>query len=258
MAVHLEPWEIVGRIVTSLLFLGESPLAGEGVLAPNDAPFWSLNYEAMYYWLFAAWVFLRGYRRLLAVCLIAAFAGPLVLLLLPCWLVGIAVHRLAGRSRMSGPTAAAAFATSLLALVAVWYCDLPMIAYQALRHYLPLYRMRFSNRFVTDYLVAFLVGMHFLAAARFPAEKERLMRFALPIRTLAGGSLTIYLFHLPLAFLAIQWLGLSGWPALAAVVLPLIPLAWVTEHRRGSLRRLLERWAPRWGSRHVRGTPRVS
>jgi peptidoglycan/LPS O-acetylase OafA/YrhL len=75
----------------SAVFLGESWTLA--VLPGFNVPFWSLNYEAWYYALFAAATFLRGRLRAAALAAAALLAGPKILLLLPVWLIGVVAWR---------------------------------------------------------------------------------------------------------------------------------------------------------------------
>ena len=75
----------------SVVFLGQSWTLD--VAPRSDLPFWSLNYEAWYYVLFAAATFLRGWRRMAALSAAALMAGPKILLLFPVWLMGAAAWR---------------------------------------------------------------------------------------------------------------------------------------------------------------------
>ena len=72
----------------SAVFLGESWTLRS--LPGLNVPYWSLNYEAWYYILFAAATFLRGRRRVGAIIGAALLTGPKILLLLPVWLMGVA------------------------------------------------------------------------------------------------------------------------------------------------------------------------
>ncbi len=75
----------------STVFLGESWTIR--VLPGFNVPYWSLNYEAWYYVLFAAAIFLRGRPRIAAVIVAALLAGPRIFFLLPVWLMGVAAWR---------------------------------------------------------------------------------------------------------------------------------------------------------------------
>jgi peptidoglycan/LPS O-acetylase OafA/YrhL len=54
---------------------------------PNLTAFWSLTFEVAYYIAIALFVFTRGRTRVLGLGLLAAVAGPTVVLLAPTWLL---------------------------------------------------------------------------------------------------------------------------------------------------------------------------
>jgi len=70
----------------NVAFLSQSGAAYGPVWNP---PYWSLCYEVWYYALFGAAVYLPPARRMLWLVLLAAIAGPRILLLLPVWLAGV-------------------------------------------------------------------------------------------------------------------------------------------------------------------------
>lgn len=104
---------ILGAAAWSIVTLRDGPLAGPphnlelsgaallwpamflsermGIGPAGNPPYWSLCYEVAYYALFGAAWFLRGWRRVVAVAVIAALAGGKVLLLAPVWLMGVVV-----------------------------------------------------------------------------------------------------------------------------------------------------------------------
>jgi peptidoglycan/LPS O-acetylase OafA/YrhL len=213
------------------------------MLAPNNGPFWSLNYEAMYYWIFGAWHFLRGWWRWPVVVALVLLAGPRIMVLMPCWLAGVLVYRWQGRIVLPPVVATGLLLASLAAFGAYCAWDVGIAIHQAIRHVVPLYRLRFSLAVVGDYLLTLIVALNFLAVAA-GGMPQALLRAAGPIRSAAASTLTVYLFHVPLAFLAAGVLGLGGWALMAAVVLPLAPLSLLTEQRRGAWRRALEDVVP--------------
>ena len=77
-------------LAANLTFVGQSWSAN--VIPPTNPAFWSLCYEVMYYALFGCAMYLRGGARVAACVAVAAIAGPKVLLLLPCWLAGVAAY----------------------------------------------------------------------------------------------------------------------------------------------------------------------
>src|SRR4029077_14987076 len=75
----------------SAVFLGQSWTLD--LLPGSNVPYWSLDYEAWYYVIFAGAVFLRGWCRIAALGAAALLAGPKILLLLPTWVMGAAAWR---------------------------------------------------------------------------------------------------------------------------------------------------------------------
>ncbi len=73
-------------------------------LSPQfNTPVWSIGFEFWYYVLFAVFVFCRGRFRWPILALIACGIGPKILLLMPPWLLGVALYR--WRARITLPTA---------------------------------------------------------------------------------------------------------------------------------------------------------
>jgi peptidoglycan/LPS O-acetylase OafA/YrhL len=58
----------------------------------SNSPFWSLNYEVIYYVIYACVFYLSGSKRWIWTAVIAFIAGPKILLLLPAWLLGCFAH----------------------------------------------------------------------------------------------------------------------------------------------------------------------
>src|SRR6516225_1730546 len=87
---HSTTHPVIGYTL-SAVFLGESWTTR--VLPGFNVPYWSLNYEAWYYVLFAAGIFLRGWLRMAALTIAIALAGPRIICLLPVWLMGAAAWR---------------------------------------------------------------------------------------------------------------------------------------------------------------------
>jgi peptidoglycan/LPS O-acetylase OafA/YrhL len=89
--------------LTSALFLNEIWFAS---LAPQfNVPVWSIGFEAWYYALFAIFLFGRGAARWTGLVLAALFMGPKILLLLPAWILGVALYRWRDKLSLSLPIA---------------------------------------------------------------------------------------------------------------------------------------------------------
>jgi len=171
----------------SALFLGESWALA--ILPGRNVPFWSLNYEAWYYILFAAAIFLRGRRRNAVLAGAALLAGPKILLLFPIWLLGVGAWRWRARlpSRWGEPLLVAAL-TALLGLEAMGGQDL---FWHPEANWLP------PSYSAYDYVIGALIALVILALAnaKLPMPGSRWEGL---VRWLAGTSFGLYLLHYPL------------------------------------------------------------
>jgi len=232
--VSLSPAERFLGYPLSLVFLGES--WGLTMLPGFNVPFWSLNYEAWYYVLFGAALFLRGRRRTIAVVAAALLSGPKILLLLPIWLMG----RLAWRWRAAlpawqGPPLAFAAVAAFAALDAL---GAPHLFGVAATPWLPF---SFS---AYDYVVGALVAVFITALAntplRLPGNREQRL-----IRWLAGTSFGLYLYHYPLLnFFGTVVPGSAADTMHGVLVFGLtlgvaLPLAHLTEQWKKPMKRML-------------------
>jgi peptidoglycan/LPS O-acetylase OafA/YrhL len=239
----LAPWQWLRNTLFSALFLSES--FGTGL--PGNPPFWSLCYEVWFYVLFGAAFYLRGRARLICVPLLAALAGPNILLLLPAWLAGAWVARTDLWRRLSRPLA------WLLALMGLAAIPLAVPVAQklatALKAFVP-WTLRYSEFAVTDWIVAVAVAVCFVAMRRLISAEGRLLTACQrPIRYFAGMSFSLYLLHWPVVTLLHQWgvdpmAGNVGMAAYLAMIVAICAVfAHFTEHKRDIVRGWLERLA---------------
>jgi peptidoglycan/LPS O-acetylase OafA/YrhL len=206
---------------------------------PVNSPYWSLNYEAWYYALFAAWTWSRGPWRAALPIALAAVAGPRILLLLPAWLAGVAVARC--HPALTVRQALLLFAaTGMLASVMAG-SDLDGRIAEAMASHWPraMERLFGSHRFVGDTALALVVAIHFAAAARLGPAAACLQAWAPAVRRCAGYTFSAYLYHMPLFVL------LWSVSELRPLCLPLLAVGIVvlgrcTEHRGTAVRRWLE------------------
>jgi peptidoglycan/LPS O-acetylase OafA/YrhL len=228
------------EILSALLFLSESWQTG---FAPN-APYWSLCYEVWFYALFAAATFLAGWKRATWVIVLAAIAGPKVLLLLPGWLVGVALARLPAARAVPAWLGAVFVALAMASLIAV-----PLVTpvlQNALRELVPV-RLHYSTYALSDLPLALCIALGFAGLRALTLGAARwLDPIAPPIRYAANMSFSLYLLHWPL----LKLLRVARAPDNGAVgfvfVLAIILLAsgvfaTITERHRARVRVLIER-----------------
>jgi peptidoglycan/LPS O-acetylase OafA/YrhL len=231
--------------LANLFFLAD----GWGVYwqAPLNGPFWSLNYEAWYYAIFAAFMFAGRRCRWWCAAALAAAAGPKLLLLLPCWLAGVVLYH--ARPAFSARLALLLFMASLLAYAAFFWFDVgnAIRAWMFVRWPERVDGLALSGRFVGDYICALIVVVNFAAAANLGRYARLLFWGERPIRACASLTLSIYLYHMPLTALVYAGLGLRAWWAPGIVALMVCGLGVVTERSRWRLRAALQRivFAPR-------------
>jgi peptidoglycan/LPS O-acetylase OafA/YrhL len=226
----------VPRSAANALFLGETWFYD--ATPPLNGPFWSLNYEAWFYAIFGAWAYLPGRARLPAAGVLAALAGPKILLLMPCWLFGVWVYRSIGRWNLSETAAVALWAVSLCAALLLVKSGLPTRLHDALQGRWPgvAHQLAFSGYVLTDYPLAVLVALNFYAAAHIRRLGRVLLLCAPPIRACASYTLTTYLFHVPLLVLSWDVLHLPAGACLAALAASIAVVGNLTERRRRAFR----------------------
>ena len=243
-------------VVLPLVFLSES---GPGNGLVWNPPFWSLCYEVWFYALFGASVFLKGRNRVACLALFALIAGWKILLMMPIWLMGVAlvrwsnvlaVRRVTGVMLLLAGLAVVGLADHYAKDGVFWLRGLLGVEDNV---------MGFSQFVLTDTamgagIAAIFVGIRpfadRLAAALRPVERQ--------IAWLAGSSFTLYVLHNPMLLMlrahgigAGENLGLAL-TMFALVVLSCGMLAPLVEHRSPQVRATLRNLArPRQSAQPV-------
>jgi peptidoglycan/LPS O-acetylase OafA/YrhL len=240
---------ILVRITASLAFLNE--FWWISIQTFSNTPYWSLSYEVWYYVLFGVFVFWRGRGRPWALAVAALLTGPKILLLLPVWLLGVAVYRSAPWTKIGPGSGLALFVGSLVLLVLFHRHDVDVFFFEWLKSQVgeAFHRqMTWSRYFISDYLLGLVVAANFVGFRA--AEKvlgKPLKAFARPIRMAAGFTLSMYLFHRPLIYFFTAWFdGDPGRPwfwlsVVGATTISIVVLGLLTEHRKDAWRRFFDR-----------------
>ena len=221
------------------VFLGQSWTLNVG--PPENAPYWSLCYEVWYYAIFGAAFYLTGSKRWIAIAVASLLAGPKILLLMPCWLIGVALHRNISRFRRSNVEAAYLFIGSAIVYLVFFWFDASIAIRRYLEAPLILFYLRASNQFIGDTILAIVVALNFIAVAKFQENSTHALVRIRPVAAwFAGATLSFYLFHYPLLQFS-KANGYTGALSLVALIGMLFLLASVTERRRKGFRDVLER-----------------
>ncbi|WP_260924262.1 acyltransferase family protein [Novosphingobium sp. 9] len=229
------------QTVWPLLFLNARPGFAEPVW---NMPYWSLAYEVWYYALFAMALYLQGARRWIALIVGVVLAGPMVILLAPAWLAGVALCHIPALRRAPG------WPAPVLLVLSASFVGWIMTARDATKAMLAQAlgpHLSWSEWALADAPVAIAVVFAFVAlrplATLFETPLARLER---PARVLSGFSFTLYLFHWPLLELARSWgirelrSPLAFMATLAAICLLCWAISLATEHQSPRLRRWIQ------------------
>jgi peptidoglycan/LPS O-acetylase OafA/YrhL len=205
------------------------------VALPYNGPFWSLNYEVWYYVLFGIWCYHPS--RLLLLCAIV-IAGPKILLLLPVWMLGVWLQR--RMTFLERRMALWIFVVTLVAGLAFFWIDVGVRIREVMRGILPeaMDLARGSNQFVGDFLLGLVVALNFLAAGSL--AMGLLLKCEKAIRYLSSFTFSMYVFHMPLAVLIWNGLGVhAALPFCGLLLLGVVGMGELTERRTKWYRSLL-------------------
>ena len=226
-------WQNIG---INAIFLGQSWVD----IAPAfNPPFWSLNYEVWYYIIFGAWLFASS--RLFAI-LAALIAGPKILLLLPIWLVGVALYKWMPTLKPS--RAAWLFVSTVVTGLAFIWFDVSVHIREAMKATWPvaMSHTQGSNQFVGDFILGLIVAANFTAAASLRMTALQMLR--VPIRYLSSFTFSIYVFHMPLTVLLWNGLAIHNAVGFYAILAVLIYFFGELTERRTQFYRALLKWQP--------------
>ncbi|MFZ1773758.1 MAG: acyltransferase [Rhizobiaceae bacterium] len=260
-APFYEPIPLGELLARGLSFSNEWFL--DSVRLGSNGPWWSLSYEAGYYALFGAAFFLRGPARIAIMLAVAVLIGPRPLLLLPVWLSGVVLWRLAaaGRLNLGAPLAWTFAVLPPLAYGACLALDVPHALMNASAQMTGLevktWRVLtgFSDEILWNSLVAALMSLHLAGIASLPQRSlpapAMSVRAAKAVKWLAGGTFSLYLMHYPVLQFAdavlpeTMNLPVRDLALLSASALVPLWLAGLTERRLGALRQFLSGMALR-------------
>ncbi len=157
-----------------------------------NGPFWSLTFEVGFYFLFASFVFFKGWRRVTFIILASLLFGPDVITYLPIWLLGCLVYFLHKRIENANIILSLFFfTTSLSALL-----FLTPYLYSSINA-TPGFVLTSRNVYA-DYIVASIFAVNLLFSNYTSMITVVLFRFKIIITFLASCTFSLYLFHRPL------------------------------------------------------------
>jgi peptidoglycan/LPS O-acetylase OafA/YrhL len=208
-----------------------------------NRPLWSLSYEFWYYALFGVAVFTTStVRKLILLVIIAIIVGPNILLLMPCWILGVLLFLIQEKLRIDRRVAYLGFFLSLSAFIYIvaFLKEIP----QGLGHK-PLL---FSGAFISDWGAAIGIFMCIFFFDRAMGSQPAPSLFQPVVRFCSDHTFSLYLYHYPLIIFVTAANFVNDrsplWVLLfyAVVILLLVlALSSFTEAKRGAWRQLFER-----------------
>lgn len=182
------------------LFLTFNSQSWLGFLFPaGNFPYWSLSFEVWYYVFFGTLLFARK-LKIVAIITVLLLMGPYIILFLPLWGLGSVLYFAKDKFVPSRFIAAMLFCVTFVLFIAIKITHLDNIVdtynvalLGSLNSYLP------AKQFLGDYLLAISATLNFFAAYHLNVPFNRVT--ANVIKTVAGFSFSIYMFHTPLFLL---------------------------------------------------------
>ncbi|MDP9096527.1 MAG: hypothetical protein M3N26_08265, partial [Pseudomonadota bacterium] len=162
-------------------------------------PAWSLSYEAWYYAIYASFIFAPVRWRWHAAAVCVLLAGPPIVALMPCWLLGTWLYKRRTSLVLPPTLAYALFAACIALYAAVYTIDLGGQARVWLSDMTGnhSFRLRASTKFATDFLDACLFAGTIVAVGSMPAINRALAAARSAFRAISSKTFSLYLYHMP-------------------------------------------------------------
>ena len=225
------------RIVAVLFFVNQS--YGHDIALMSNSPIWSMGYEVPYYIVFGLFFYVANPWRWLLIAVFAALQGPNIFVLFPLWLSGCWLYLWCKYCQQS--TAYGLSALLLLALVGSWWLVAPPvnIALPESWQWLEVIWRGRSLQFPSFYMAGVLTILGLVSAWHLQSLFTGLLiKMSKPIKWLAGGSFSLYLYHFPLLVMVRAMVPYDKTDALSKiavfifVVICSYALAQITERRK--------------------------
>jgi peptidoglycan/LPS O-acetylase OafA/YrhL len=247
------------QIAANLTFTAEA--WGLDLPVSFNSVFWSLSYECTYYAIYGIAFFGRGKWRVISLAALCALMGPPIVSMLPLWLLGCWIHDLYQKLRHKPGRGILLVTGAVAAIMAVGLIARTFLhgagpalhhaavtfagpAHEAARRWNLHLLMRASPRFYMVGVPAAVIILIVLLAL----ERTSLVRTSPVVRitrSIADGTFSLYLLHLPLLVLAAAYLPYdhsSSWQKIA-VLMAIIILCTLAELRINRLKNWMRRAA---------------
>lgn len=167
----------------------------------TNGPLWSLSYEAAYYALFGVALFTKGVARVVGLVALTWLAGLNVLLLMPAWLLGVALWHWLRSERACSFSRGMGWALALVGpsfYLAGQMAAMPVVLAAMTADLLGVADARmvlgFSDEFTWNLFIGLCTVAHVSGVAILNPQK---MWGTQAIRWMAGATFSIYVTHYP-------------------------------------------------------------
>ena len=184
-----------------IVFLNLNQIWQWSSLVSTNGTFWSVAYEFWYYIFWGIIMFIPNKLvKTVLILLTALLIGPKIIVLMPCWLVGVAIYYIYKKENtnekyMHVNIARILFYVSFILML----CLLFSIIEFPFKQYFPNGKppLFFSSNFLNDYLFSAVVAanIYFSSRSNFNVLSDKIIK---PVNFLSNGTFTLYLFHYPL------------------------------------------------------------
>ncbi len=191
------------RAFISVFFLNEIWFLS--VMTFSNVPYWSLGYEIWYYFLFGIILYCPPKYRNWGIAATCLFLGPKILLLLPCWLIGVAAYRVQREKQWSTAFAAVVWLASATGFWYYHHIDLMRAFGEGwLRPTIGLWlfdNLTFSHYFAADWVLSVLVALNFVASRRLLSSGLSISKvFQKRVNQIGALTFALYIIHFPLLY----------------------------------------------------------
>jgi len=199
--------QIIQRILLNLTFLSQS--WNLNATPPLNGPFWSVQYEFMYYLIIASWLLVKNNFKYVLILIIILLSGLKVMLLFPCWLIGSLLYLLISKKKtLNFGLSVILFFSTLILLFFILSGKINLPFEKTIGdHDFFGFLLFFSWNYKADILFSLIVATNVFAIFGLSKKIEYLNSSSIvnklhsKIQIMSNCSYTLYLFHLPLLFL---------------------------------------------------------
>ena len=187
-------------------------------------PYWSLGFEGPYYVAFAIAWFARGWWRVVLLLAWSAIVGPKILTFLPLWLLGVGAFQIIRRRRKPNSWHSPAGAALFVSGVVGFYIVRTRMTMNHGTIYMPESFSQLRNTGIYFTLIGLATALNIVGFDMLVGDRDIWKNTGgRMVRWLAGGSFSIYLFHLPMVvFMAALFPGIPSHPVLGVAALGLV------------------------------------